>query len=352
MPNLFSTLRIGDLELRNRVVMAPLTRCRASEGRVPNALMAEYYGQRAAAGLILSEATSVDPMGVGYPDTPGIWSDAQVEGWRQVTEAVHAKGGLIFCQLWHVGRISDPEHLGGALPVSASDVKAAGHPSLMRPVRDYPTPRPLETNEIPAIVAAYRRGAENAERAGFDGVELHAANGYLIEQFLADKTNLRSDGYGGSIPNRARLLFEVLDALVEVWGAARVGIHLSPRFDANDSGTSDAAAVMKYVAEGLEARRIAFVFTREAEGPDSLTPMIRRIYSGVVIANEKFTKATAEAAVAAGRADAVAWGKAAIANPDLVARLEADAPLNDLVFETIYGVGGNGPKGYTDYPAM
>ena len=352
MPDLFSPLSIGSLELRNRIVMAPLTRCRASQGRVPNALMAEYYAQRSAAGLILSEATSVDPMGVGYPDTPGIWSEAQVEGWRRVTDAVHAEGGVIFCQLWHVGRISDPEHLGGALPVSASDVKAAGHPSLMRPVRDYPTPRPLELNEIPAVVDAYRKGAENAKRAGFDGVELHAANGYLIEQFLADKTNLRTDAYGGSVSARARLLFEVLDVLIDVWGAARVGIHLSPRFDANDSGTSDAAAVMRHVAEGLEARRIAFVFTREAEGPDSLTPMIRKIYSGVVIANEKYTKESAEAAIATGRADAVAWGKAAIANPDLVARLKAGAPLNDVVFETVYGVGGNGPKGYTDYPVM
>ena len=352
MTDLFSPLRLGDLELPNRVIMAPLTRCRASEGRVPNALMAEYYAQRAAVGLILSEATSVELMGTGYPDTPGIWSEEQVAGWRLVTDAVQGKGGRIFCQLWHVGRISDPEHLGGALPVSASDVKAAGHPSLLRPVRDYVAPRPLRLDEISAVVAAYRKGAENAKRAGFDGVELHAANGYLIEQFLADKTNLRTDAYGGSIENRARLLFEALDALIDVWGPARVGIHLSPRFDANDSGTSDAAAVMEHVARGIEARKIAFVFTREAEGPDSLTPMIREIYSGVVVANEKFTKETAEAALTAGRADAVAWGKAAIANPDLVARLKAGAPLNDLVVETIYGVGGNGPKGYTDYPAM
>ena len=352
MTDLFTPLRLGDLELPNRVVMAPLTRCRAGEGRVPTALMADYYVQRAAVGLILTEATSVDPTGVGYPDTPGIWSDAQVAGWKAITDAVHAAGGRIFCQLWHVGRISDPEHLGGALPVAPSAVKPAGHPSLLRPIRDYVTPRALDAAEIPAIVAAYAAGAKNARRAGFDGVELHAANGYLIEQFLADKTNLRTDSYGGSIPNRARLLFEVLDVLIAEWGASRVGVHLSPRFDANDSGTSDAAAVVEHVAHGLEARHVAFVFTREAEGADSLTPLIRSIYGGVVIGNEGFTKDTAEAAVAEGRVDAVAWGKAAIANPDLVERLKIDAPLNEVNFATVYGVGGNGPVGYTDYPTL
>lgn len=352
MTDLFSPLRLGDLDLANRIVMAPLTRCRAGEGRVPTALMAEYYAQRADVGLILSEATAVAPMGVGYPDTPGIWSAEQVEGWKQVTEAVHQRGGRIFCQLWHVGRISDPEHLGGALPVAPSAVTPAGHPALLRPIRDHVAPRALELAEIPAIVAAYRRGAENAKAAGFDGVELHGANGYLIEQFLATKTNLRSDGYGGSLENRARLMFEVVDALIEVWGGGRVGVHLSPRFDANDSGTSDAAAIMEHVARGLEARKVAFVFTREAEGDDGLTPMIRKIFSGVVIANEGFTRASATAALAEGRADAVAWGKAAIANPDLVARLKADAPLNAVNFETVYGVGGTGPRGYTDYPTL
>lgn len=352
MNDLFSPLAIGDISLPNRVVMAPLTRCRAAPGRVPTALNAEYYAQRASAGLIISEATSVTPMGVGYPDTPGLWSEAQVEGWKLVTKAVHDRDGRIFAQLWHVGRISDPVHLGGERPVAPSSVTPAGHPSLVRPIHDYVAPRALDIAEIPAIVAAYAEGARNAKRAGFDGVEIHAANGYLIEQFLADKTNHRTDAYGGSIENRARFLFEVLDAVIAVWGAGRVGIHLSPRCDANDSGTSDAPALFEYVAHGLAARAPAFVFTREAEGPDSLTPMIRRIYGGVVIANEGFTKASATAAVAEGRADAVAWGKAIIANPDLVARLKADAPLTELNVDTIYGVGNLGPVGYTDYPTL
>ena len=352
MTILSSPVTLGELSLRNRVVMAPLTRCRAAPGRVPTALMAEYYAQRADAGLIISEATSVSAQGVGYPDTPGLWSDAQVEGWKRVTDAVHAKGGLIVAQLWHVGRISDPELLFGELPVAPSAVQPAGHPALLRPIRDHVAPRALETAEIPAIVAAYAEGAKNAERAGFDGVEIHAANGYLIEQFLADKTNLRTDAYGGSIENRARFFFEVLDAVIAVWGAGRVGVHLSPRCDANDSGTSDAPALFEYLAHGLAKRAPAFVCTREAEGPDSLTPMIRKIYGGKIIANEKFTRASAEAAIAEGRADAVAWGKAAIANPDLVARLEQDAPLNEVNFQTVYGVGDLGPVGYTDYPTM
>ena len=206
MPTLFDPLQIGPLTLRNRIVMAPLTRARAGEKRVPNAMMAEYYAQRAGAGLILSEATSVTPMGVGYADTPGIWNDEQVEGWKQVTKAVHDAGGLIFLQLWHVGRISDPLFLDGQLPVAPSAIKPAGHVSLVRPMKDYETPRALETAEIAEIVDAYRQGAQNAKRAGFDGVEIHAANGYLIDQFLQDSTNRRTDRYGGSIANRARLL--------------------------------------------------------------------------------------------------------------------------------------------------
>lgn len=217
MPSLFDPIQIGDLQLANRIVMAPLTRCRASAGRVPNALMAEYYAQRASAGLILSEATAVTPMGVGYPDTPGIWSAEQVEGWKLVTEAVHAAGGKIFMQLWHVGRISDPAHLDGQLPVAPSAIAAKGHVSLLRPLRDFVTPRALETAEIPGIVEAYRKGAENAKLAGFDGVEIHGANGYLLDQFLQDSTNQRTDQYGGAIEKRARLMLEVTDAAISVW---------------------------------------------------------------------------------------------------------------------------------------
>ena len=233
MSNLINPLQLGELNLPNRVVMAPLTRCRASAGRVPNALMAEYYVQRASAGLILSEATSVCPQGVGYPDTPGIWSDAQVEGWKLVTKAVHAAGGRIFLQLWHVGRVSHPAYLDGQLPVAPSAIAPKGHVSLLRPQQEYVAPRALETAEIPAVVEAYRKGAENAKQAGFDGVEIHGANGYLLDQFLQDSTNKRTDAYGGSIENRARLMLEVTDAVISVWGSGRVGMHLAPRGDAH-----------------------------------------------------------------------------------------------------------------------
>ena len=350
MSQLFSALTIGDLVLPNRIVMAPLTRCRADVGRVPNALMAEYYAQRASAGLILSEATAVTPMGCGYPDTPGLWSEAQIEGWKGVTEAVHGAGGRIFAQLWHVGRISDPVHLHGELPVAPSAVRPAGHPSLLRPMREFVTPRALEIEEIPAIVRAYASAALNAIAAGFDGVEIHAANGYLIEQFLATRTNHRTDAYGGSIANRMRLLLEIVDAVAAAVGPGRVGVHLSPRCDSNDSGTDDAMELFPTVARELGRRRLAFLFTREAEGPDSLTPILRHEFGGPVIANERFTAETAEAAIAEGRADAVAWGKAFISNPDLVARLKAGEPLADWDAATFYGVGGLGAKGYTDYP--
>lgn len=234
MASLFDPLQAGAFLMKNRIVLAPLTRCRASAGRVPNDLMREYYVQRASAGLMLSEATSVTPMGVGYPDTPGIWSDEQVAYWKKITDAVHAAGGTILLQLWHVGRISDPVYLDGELPVAPSAIAAKGHVSLVRPMRDYVVPRALELSEIPGVIAAYRRGAENAKRAGFDGVEVHGANGYLLDQFLQDSTNLRTDAYGGPIENRARLMLEVVDACIEVWGADRVGLHLAPRADSHD----------------------------------------------------------------------------------------------------------------------
>ena len=228
--------------LPNRLVMSPLTRTRASEGRVPNSLMRDYYVQRASAGLILTEATSVTPQGVGYPDTPGLWSEDQVRGWSAITQAVHAAGGRIFAQLWHVGRISHPHYLDGALPVSASAIAASGHVSLLRPQQPYPVPRALETSEIPGVIEAYRLGSQNALRAGFDGVEVHGANGYLLDQFLQDSTNKRTDQYGGPIENRARLLLEVTDAAISVWGASRVGMHLAPRGDAQSMGDSNPAA--------------------------------------------------------------------------------------------------------------
>jgi 2,4-dienoyl-CoA reductase-like NADH-dependent reductase (Old Yellow Enzyme family) len=311
--------------------------------------MAEYYVQRASAGLILSEATAVTPQGVGYANTPGIWSDEQVAGWKQVTEAVHAAGGRIFLQLWHVGRISDPVFLDGALPVAPSAIAAAGHVSLVRPKRAYVTPRALQTAEIPGIVAAYRKGAENARRAGFDGVEIHGANGYLLDQFLQDKTNQRTDAYGGSIENRARLMLEVTDACIEVWGASRVGMHLAPRCDSHDMGDSDPAATFSYVARELARRRIAFICAREAVGPDSLGPQLKQIFGGVYIANENLTRDSAEGLLAAGSADAVAFGKSFIANPDLPRRLKLNAPLNPPRPETFYHPSA---EGYTDYPVL
>src|ERR1700758_981898 len=218
MPTLQDPIRIGDWELPNRVIMAPLTRCRSSEGRVPNDLMRQYYQQRASAGLIISEATSISPMGVGYPNTPGIWSQDQIAGWKRVTDGIHAAGGRIALQLWHVGRVSDPIYLDGALPVAPSAIAPDGHVSLVRPQKPYVTPRALETEEIPGIIEAYRKGAENAEKAGFDAVEIHGANGYLLDQFLQDSTNHRTDDYGGPVENRARLMLEVADAAVSVWG--------------------------------------------------------------------------------------------------------------------------------------
>ena len=353
MSLLFTPIQVGDLNLPNRVIMAPLTRCRASEGRVPNALMAEYYAQRASAGLILTEATSVMPMGVGYPDTPGIWSAEQIEGWQRVTQAVHAAGGRIFLQLWHVGRVSHPDYLDGALPVAPSALAPEGHVSLLRPKRDYVVPRALETEEIPAIVEAYRQGAINAKAAGFDGVELHGANGYLLDQFLQDSTNRRTDRYGGSIENRARLLLEVTDAAIGVWGAGRVGVHLAPRCDAHTMGDSDPLATFSYVARELGKRKIAFIFARESQAAPRLGPALKSAFGGVYIANEGLTRDMAEALINAGEADAVAFGKDFIANPDLPARLLKNAPLNPAQPESFHGYGRSNPvEGYTDYPFM
>lgn len=347
--SLFDPLSFGSWEIPNRIVMAPLTRTRASKGRVPNAMMAEYYEQRSGAGLILSEATSVTPMGVGYPDTPGIWSDEQVEGWKKITSAVHEKGGTIFMQLWHVGRISHSSLLDGQLPVAPSAIAADGHVSSMRPITAFETPRALETEEIPDIIDAYRLGAENAKKAGFDGVEIHGANGYLLDQFLQSSTNKRSDAYGGSIENRARLLLEVTDVAIEVWGADRVGVHLAPRMDAHDMGDSDPSALFGYVADELGRRRVAFICARESKGEDSLSPMIKERFGGIFFGNEGYTPSAAEEAVAAGEVDGVAFGKLYIANPDLAERIKSGAALNEWDESTFYS---EGPKGYTDYPAM
>jgi 2,4-dienoyl-CoA reductase-like NADH-dependent reductase (Old Yellow Enzyme family) len=349
MPTLFDPLKLGPYTLPNRILMAPLTRSRAGSERVPNGLMAEYYAQRASAGLILSEATSVTPMGVGYADTPGIWSDEQTAGWLKVTQAVHAKGGRIFLQLWHVGRISDPIFLNGELPVAPSAIQPAGTVSLVRPKRPYVTPRALARDEIPGVIEAYRKGAENALKAQFDGVELHGANGYLLDQFLQDKTNRRTDDYGGSIENRARLMLEATDAAISVWGPERVGMHLNLKRNSHDIDDSTPEATFSHVARELGRRKVAFIIAREPFDGSRIGPAVRKAFGGVYIANQDINKETAERILAQGEADAVAFGKLFLANPDLPARFARDAALNKPDDTTFYTPGSTG---YTDYPFL
>ncbi|HXL70254.1 MAG TPA: alkene reductase [Rhizomicrobium sp.] len=348
MPTLFDPLKLGALTLPSRIIMAPLTRSRAHpDTRVPSDLAVEYYKQRAGFGLIVSEATSVTPMGVGYAGTPGIWSDEQTEGWAKVTRAVHDKGGRMLLQLWHVGRISDPIFLNGELPVAPSAIRPKGHVSLVRPEKDFVTPRALKSDEIPGVIAAFKQGAQNAKHAGFDGVEIHGANGYLLDQFLQDSTNHRSDAYGGTREKRARLMLEVADACAEVWGADRVGMHLAPRADSHDMGDSDRLGTFTYVARELGKRGLAFLCAREKWQGDSIGPAIKQAFGGVFIANEGFDFASANRLLAEGRADAVAFGKLAIANPDLPQRFAENAPLNPWDASTFYA---GGAKGYVDYP--
>jgi 2,4-dienoyl-CoA reductase-like NADH-dependent reductase (Old Yellow Enzyme family) len=280
---------------------------------------------------------------------PGIWSQAQIAGWMMITDAVHRAGGHIFMQLWHCGRISDPSLLGGEAPVAPSAIAAQGHVSLLRPERPYPVPRALRLEEIAGIVEDYRRAAQNALAAGFDGVELHGANGYLLDQFLQDSTNKRTDAYGGPVENRARLMLEAVDAAISVWGAERVGLHLAPRCDAHSMGDSDPLATFTYVAREARKRNLAFLFAREHQAQDSIGAALKRAFGGVYVANERFTVEQSEAALRDEEADAIGFGVKFIANPDLPARLRTAAPLNELDRETMYG---GGAKGYSDYPAM
>ena len=349
MISLLDPIQIGDMHLPNRVIMAPLTRLRGTSDHIPTELMVEYYTQRAGAGLIISEGIPVVPQGVGYANVTGIWLPQQIEAWTLVTKSVHRAGGRIFGQLWHVGRISDPRFLDGKLPVAPSAVKPAGHVSLVRPATEYVTPRALETSEIPGIIEAFRKGAENAKLAGFDGAEIHGANGYLLDQFLQDGTNHRTDEYGGSIENRARLMLEVADAVVSVWGATRVGMHLAPRGDSQDMHDSNPPSTFGYVARELGRRELGFLFAREYFGPDRLGPQLKKQFGGVYIANEKYTLAQANQVIQEGEADAVAFGQLFIANPDLPARFTNDAPLNVPDGSTFFT---SGPHGYTDYPAL
>ncbi len=349
MPSLFDPIQVGDLHLPNRIFMAPLTRLRGTPEHVPTPIMIEYYTQRVSAGLILSEATPIDPLGVGYANVPGLWSEAQVEGWKPIVKAIHDHDGRIFAQIWHVGRISDPSFLNGQLPVAPSAIAPPGHVSLLRPERGFVTPRALEFAEVKGVVEAFRRGAQNAEAAGFDGVELHGANGYLLDQFLQDGSNHRTDEYGGPIENRARLMLECTDAAIGVFGAGRVGMHLAPRADAHGISDSNLAGTFGYVARELGRRNLAFIAARERVGPDSLGPTLKQEFGGVFVANEALNQGTGQQLLDEGKADAVAFGKLFIANPDLPKRFAQQAALNEPVPSTFYA---QGAQGYTDYPLL
>lgn len=350
---------IGDFALKNRVVMAPLTRSRSSTEGVPPSFAADYYAQRAGAGLIISEATNISHQGVGYAWTPGIWNDAQVAGWRHVTEAVHANDGLIFLQLWHCGRISHPDvQPGGALPVSASAIAPEGQAFTPEGMKPHVTPRALETDEIPGIVEDYRRAAVNAKRAGFDGVEIHSANNYLLEQFIRDSTNKRTDRYGGSVENRLRFPLEVVAAVTEVWGSGNVGIRISPATTQPGGAPvdSDARGTYGTYVDKLSAAGLLYIhviegvtrMSRETEnGPDYGD--LRRRFNGAYIGNNKLTLDIAEKELAAGHADLFAFGRPFIANPDLVERLRTGAPLADAPEKYYYG---GDATGYSDWPGM
>ena len=335
-PDLFTPAKAGALTLRNRIVMAPLTRSRAGPGNVPHQLNALYYAQRASAGLIISEATQIAPEGQGYIATPGIHSAEQIAGWKCVTKAVHVTGGPIVLQLWHVGRISHPSFQpGGVAPVAPSAVKPDTKAFTANGFEPIPTPRALETDEVLAIVAQYAQGARNALAAGFDGVEVHAANGYLIDQFLQDRTNKRTDRYGGSIENRSRFLLEAVDAVTAAVGADRTGVRISPQNTMNDIGDSDPQALFNYVAQQLSGRGLAYLHVIEGDTGGAVVPPfdyqhIKDLFGGMVIANNGFDKQRASKAIADGRADLIAFGKPFIGNPDLVVRLFLDAPLMPL----------------------
>lgn len=353
--DLFTPVTLGPLKLPNRVFMAPMTRNRAPDRR-PNALMAAYYRQRAAAGLMISEGSQISLQGIGYPATPGIHDPTQVEGWRQVTDAVHAAGGRLFCQLWHCGRISHPDFHGGELPVAPSSVRPAGEAMTPEGPKPFVTPRALESEEIAAIVADYAHAADCARRAGFDGVEIHAANGYLIDQFLRDGTNRRQDAYGGPVENRVRFLLEVVEAVAGAWQADRVGVRLSPLQPFNDMFDSMPEVTFTHAVEWLRRFGLAYLHVTEmgSETPGRAGPpfdlrRLRRIWGGIYITNAGYDRDRGNAVIAAGEADAVAYGRLFLANPDLVRRFRLDAPLNEPDPTTFYG---GGAEGYIDYPAL
>ncbi len=355
---LFTPLQLGSLQTPNRIFLAPLTRCRAAQGNVPTELNAEYYRQRATAGLLISEATSVSPRGFGYPNTPGIFTEAQVEGWKKVTGAVHAAGGNIFLQLWHVGRISHPSYQpDGGLPVAPSSIKPRGKIFTGTAMEDYVAPRALEASEIPGVIAEYVHGAHCAKKAGFDGVEIHNANGYLLDQFLRDGTNQRTDSYGGAVQNRARLTLEVTRAVVEVWGADRVGIRLSPGGVFNDMKDSNPLQTFGHVLRELSPMNLAYAHVTQVTAQDiahgatsGIGPKeLRPYYPGRIVTAGGFTQESGNQALAEGWADAIAFGVPFLSNPDLPERFRRGAALNTPDEATFYA---SGPKGYTDYPTL
>lgn len=353
---LFEPFSLGNLTLSNRIVMAPLTRNRAGAGLVPTELAATYYAQRASAGLIITEATQISPQAQGYQDTPGLYTPEQIAGWRDVTDAVHAQGGRIFVQLWHVGRVSHVDlQPGGAAPVAPSAIRAQTKTFVNNGFADVSEPRALELDELPGIVNDFRQAAANAISAGFDGVEIHGANGYLLDQFIKDNANLRADAYGGSIENRARLLIEVVAAVVEEIGANRTGVRISPVSPANGVSSSDPQPQFEYIAEQLDALGIVFLHVVEGAtgGPRDVAPFdytaLRRRFTRTYLANNGYDLSLATARLEEHRADLFAFGRPFISNPDLVERLKTGAPLAPLNPETLYG---GGAEGYTDYPTI
>ncbi len=352
--SLFDTLKLGDLTLKNRIVMAPLTRNRAGEGNVPTDLNTLYYRQRASAGLIITEGSQISPQALGYPATPGVHSDEQVTGWQQVTDAVHTEGGLIFVQLWHVGRISHPSMLpDNALPVAPSAIRPNGDAITYEGMQPFVTPRALELDEIPTLIADYVAAAKQAKRAGFDGIEIHAANGYLLDEFLRDGSNTRNDAYGGSVENRMRLLDEVVSAVSEVWPRNRIGVRVSPENQFNDIRDSQPQTTFNAIVDMLNKHQLAYLHVLEGDMLNNQRNVdyveLKRHFAGPYIANNNYNQASAEQACQQGNADMIAFGRLFISNPDLPARFAQGATLNEADPATFYG---GDAKGYTDYPTL
>lgn len=357
MPTLFDPIQLGAIACPNRILMAPLTRCRSTKAHVPVPLMGEYYAQRASAGLIISEATGISPEGLGTPYAPGIWNDDQVEAWKPITEQVHKAGGRIICQLWHMGRLVHSDFIGGKPPISASATRFDYHAHTYEGTKPYDTARALPVDEIPRVIEDYARATENARRAGFDGVQIHAANGYLIDQFIRSSSNLREDAYGGAIENRIRLLGEVTQRLVDVWGHDHISVRLSP--NGETQGVNDATPDETFTAAAALLDRIGIAFLELREPPANgtfgasdtppVSPHIRKVFKAPLVLNSDYVLDNAAAALADGCADAISFGRTFLANPDLPARLAANAPLTPDNPKRWYG---QGAEGYTDYPTM